>query len=186
MNLQAGDMIAFWGSDLLSVVISLLTFGPSHVGIVTEWEGGVLIVESTTLADEPCAIRGEVASGAQAHWLPSRISDYDGRVAVYRLRHHWRLSTHESQLMTDLLVNDFVSPSATYDLKSAIISGCVVKWSHLLPYPDDGSVFCSELCAIAYMRLGRMRLGDAERYNPASLVRSLRRCGVVEKREWIK
>jgi len=46
-----------------------------------------------------------------------------------------------------------------------------------MPYPDLGSLFCSELCAAALMRLHRMPLENPSAYNPASLVRELRRCG---------
>jgi hypothetical protein len=46
-----------------------------------------------------------------------------------------------------------------------------------MPYPDLDSLFCSELCAAALMRLHRMPLSNPSLFNPASLVREVRRCG---------
>jgi hypothetical protein len=65
-----------------------------------------------------------------------------------------------------------------YDLRGAIVSGTrLFKWTNLMPYPDLGSLFCSELCAAVLMRLHRLPLSNPSLFSPASLVREVRRCG---------
>jgi hypothetical protein len=134
-----------------------------------------LLFESTTLCDEPCALAGRRVSGVQAHDPRSRIATYPGRVALVRLTPAWRLTDHEVDRLRDWLL---AVASEPYDLRGALLSGTrLFKWTALMPYPDLGSLFCSELCAAALMRLYRMPLANPSLYNPASLVRELRRCG---------
>src|SRR6185312_9740686 len=134
-----------------------------------------LLFESTTLCDEPCALAGRRVSGVQAHDPRSRIATYPVRVALVRLTPAWRLTDHEVAQLGDWLL---AVASEPYDLRGAILSGTrLFKWTALMPYPDLGSLFCSELCAAALMRLYRMPLANPSLYNPASLVRELRRCG---------
>ncbi len=74
-----------------------------------------------------------------------------------------------------------------YDLRGALLSGTrLFKWTAFMPYPDLESLFCSELCAAALMRLQRMPLSNPSLYNPASLVRELRRCGTFGAPQMIK
>ena len=204
MHFEPGDLIVFYGRDLTSRVIEWATRGPSHVGIVcptgvervekvkgveerrTPPQSGVfdpfdsstpstLLFESTTLCDEPCALAGRRVSGVQAHDPRSRIATYPGRVALVRLTPAWRLTDHEVDRLRDWLL---AVASEPYDLRGALLSGTrLFKWTALMPYPDLGSLFCSELCAAALMRLYRMPLANPSLYNPASLVRELRRCG---------
>jgi hypothetical protein len=198
MHFEPGDLITFYGRDLTSRVIEWATRGPSHVGIVcphalesslqaasdnhddssqTRLKPALqpLLFESTTLCDEPCALAGRRVVGVQAHDPRSRIATYPGRVALVRLTPAWRLSLHEVSKLQEWLL---AVASEPYDLPGALLSGTrLFKWTSLMPYPDLGSLFCSELCAAALMRLYRMPLANPSLYNPASLVRELRRCG---------
>lgn len=180
--LNSGDLLIFFGRDLLSRVIEFATGGfrgrgPSHVGIVARRYGREFVFESTTLCDLPCALTGHKKSGVQAHLAADRVASYPGRVLRVPLRGFWRLDRHEENQLWEWAVEHFLADS--YDLRDALISGTrLLKWSALLPYPDLGSVFCSELCAALLMRLHRMRLDDPARFNPASLIAELRRCGV--------
>jgi hypothetical protein len=207
MHFEPGDLLIFYGRDLSSRVIEWATRGPSHVGIVCPHEveeskrsntskefiledsstpltsstastrdrAQVLLFESTTLCAEPCALTGRRIRGVQAHDPASRIAGYRGRAALLRLMPAWRLNGREIDLLHDWLMHVASEP---YDLRGALVSGTrLFKWTALMPYPDLGSLFCSELCAAALMRLYRMPLSNPSLYNPASLVRKLRRCG---------
>jgi hypothetical protein len=134
-----------------------------------------LLFESTTLCDAPCALTGKRRAGVQAHDPAARVAGYEGRVALLRLMPAWRLNNSETALLHKWLMHVASEP---YDLCGALLSGTrLFKWTALMPYPDLGSLFCSELCAAALMRLYRMPLANPSLYNPASLVRELRRCG---------
>jgi len=192
MHFEPGDLVIFYGRDFSSRVIEWATRGPSHVGIVCPHtsavpasrgaapppEGGaanMLLFESTTLCDEPCVLTGKHTSGVQAHEPDSRVAGYPGSVALLRLSPAWRLNPRETAMLHDWLMRVASEP---YDLHGALLSGTrVFRWTALMPYPDLGSLFCSELCAAALMRLHRLPLSNPGLYNPASLVRAVRRCG---------
>jgi hypothetical protein len=187
MDFAPGDLLLFFGRDFSSRAIEFVTRGPSHVGIVCPHmfvvppSGGgaatsrALLFESTTLCDAPCALTGKRSAGVQAHDPRARVDGYPGRVALLRLTPAWRLNHREIALLHDWLMHVASEP---YDLCGALLSGTrLFKWTTLMPYPDLGSLFCSELCAAALMRLYRMPLANPSLYNPASLVRELRRCG---------
>lgn len=216
MNFEPGDLLLFYGRDFSSRVIEWATRGPSHVGIVCPHETGAgaevrretpaprpdrappptdvnagrsersrtLLFESTTLCDLPCALSGRTIRGVQAHDPLERIACYHGAVARLRLARAWRLNRHEIALLHQWLMNVASEP---YDLRGALVSGTrLFKWSLLMPYPDLESLFCSELCAAALMRLHRMPLENPSVYNPASLVRELRRCGTYGGPKFVK
>jgi hypothetical protein len=180
MDFEPGDLLIFYGRDLSSRVIEWATRGPSHVGIVCPLparvkEDNLLLFESTTLCNEPCVLTGQFIEGVQAHEPASRIAGYPGEVALLRLMPAWRLNEREAALLYDWLMH---VASVPYDLRGALLSGTrLFKWTALMPYADLESLFCSELCAAALMRLHRLPLSNPSLYNPASLVRELRRCG---------
>ena len=204
MHFEPGDLLVFYGRDFSSRVIEWATRGPSHVGIVCPHalavppsgghddaarppEGGttsMLLFESTTLCDEPCALTGKRMSGVQAHEPDSRIAGYPGDAAFLRLMPAWRLNRREVDLLHAWLMHVASEP---YDLRGALISGTrLFKWTAFMPYPDLESLFCSELCAAALMRLHRLPLSNPSLYNPASLVREVRRCGTYGRPQAIK
>ena len=176
MRFEAGDLLIFYGRDWTSRIIECATRGPSHVGIICPHaERGPLLFESTTLREIPCLLTGKCVQGVQAHEPATRIAAYPGAVARMQLAQAWRLNEAEIGLLHDWLMHVAHEP---YDLRGALISGTrLFKWTALMPYPDLESLFCSELCAAALMRLARMPLENPSLYNPASLVREVRRCG---------
>ena len=179
-DLQPGDVVAFYGRDLMSRAISLATWGPSHVAIAFRAEDGRLLLgESTTLCPWPCEIKGLIKNGVQAHDPTQRIELYRGRVEVYRLAPECRLSSLDASLLAVMLECYWIGEP--YDLGGAILSGTrLAKFFRFWPYPDRGSVFCSALVARLLMRLNRMNWADPEWFNPANLVRTLRRTGVYD------
>jgi hypothetical protein len=179
---KAGDILIFFGTDWSSRVIELATRGPSHVGIVSrQSDRGHLLYESTTLCDLPDRLTGRSCAGVQAHDPAERVQSYNGRVARLRLAPAWRLNRYEADLLGQMLQHVH---GVQYDLPGALLSGTrLFKWTSLMPYPDLGSLFCSELCAAVLMRLGRLPLSNPSAYHPAALVRKLRRCGVYQAPE---
>jgi hypothetical protein len=179
---QAGDLLIFFGIDWTSRAIELATRGPSHVGIISHADAHrPLLHESTTLCDLADALTGRRCAGVQAHDPDERVRNYRGRVARLRLAPAWRLNRYEADLLERMLRHVH---GAAYDLRGALLSGTrLFKWTALMPYPDSGSLFCSELCAAVLMRLGRMPLSNPSAYHPAALVRKVRRCGVYQPPE---
>jgi hypothetical protein len=191
MDWEAGDLVACYGGDPASRVISWgtaslfgpagLRVGPSHVAMICLEEGRPLWVESTTLSRRPCVVQSQVVSGAQAHSPDQRMADYassGGRVERYRLTDINSLSRDESELLSRILVEYFVKRGASYDLRGALFSGTrVFQLSRLFPAADLESLFCSELVAAVLMRLNRMNHANPTRFNPARLLRLLVRTG---------
>jgi len=186
MDFRPGDVLACFGRDWSSRLITAWTCGPSHVGVVCApdpaWGCGAapVLVESTSFCDRPCRYRGEKVAGVQVQDPHARVRDYGGRVDVWRLLPDEALADGESRLLTALL-DRRLREATPYDFAGAAKAGTrVLKFC---VYPDAHSVFCSELVARAFMRLGRLRRGNPEGYTPGRLVRELRRCNVAEKVE---
>lgn len=182
---QAGDLLIFFGTDWTSRAIELATRGPSHVGIISRNdEHQRLLYESTTLCDLPDELTGRPCAGVQAHEPDERVNTYRGRVARLRLAPAWQLNRYEADLLQRMLQHVH---GISYDLRGALLSGTrLFKWTDLMPYPDLGSLFCSELCAAVLMRLGRLPLSNPSAYHPAALVRKVRRCGVYQPPEYLR
>ncbi len=188
---QPGDIAACYGADWTGRLISLgtaslfappkLRIGPSHVAILCELKGDLTWVESTTLCEAPCLVRGESVAGAQAHRPRDRVNDYvrsNGKVDVYRLTSINALSNPESLLLSAILINHFVRPGKHYDMHGAILSGTrTFQLSRLFPGANLDELFCSELVAAVAMRLNRMNHSNPTRFNPARLLRQLVRSG---------
>ncbi len=175
-KLQHGDVLAFYGRDIISRIIECATRGPSHVAIVCEYDGAPLIIESTTLCKWPCAIRGVQTDGVQAHHWEDRILEYPGRIERFRLSEHWQLTPAEHSMLKDMLLRYWMG--LPYDMRGAILSGTkVLKFVRRWREANLAKQFCSELVAAVLMRLNRMPISDPALYNPAGLIRQLRRCG---------
>ena len=184
-RLEPGDILAFYGDGFSSRLIELVTWGPSHVGIVAKWEvpdidgdwvSRIVLVESTSLCVRPCLVAGQHISGVQAQDPWQRIGDYNGQVRRYRLADHWTLGSDEEDLLTAMCRRWM---GRSYDYRGALWSGTkILKWLPRLPYSDLGSLFCSELIAACLQRLGRLCVSNAGVFNPGSLVRTLVKSGV--------
>jgi len=184
---------ACYGSDWISTRIERWTgslfaprplmVSPSHVAVICRRHDAYLWVESTTMCDHPCLIRGEHVAGCQAHWLDYRVADYvnaGGRVDLYQPVFANRLTAAESDELSHLLLQ-FVERQIGYDLGGAMISGTrIYKRTPLAPYADLHKVFCSELVAKAAMRFGMLPVDNPAFYPPGELIRSMLRMGTIE------
>jgi hypothetical protein len=170
--LQAGDILAFYGTDPLSLLIRASTFGPSHVGILAPLPGkstDLLLFESTTLSPLRCASSGEFFDGVQCCNPLDRISSYHGKVYAYHLHPDLVLSPSEIVRLSTYLQSQLGRP---YDYRSAVLS-----ITHLLKFRNSftpDSIFCSALVARSLMLVNRMNWANPEWFSPASLLSTLR------------
>ncbi|CAK9010357.1 Uncharacterized protein SCF082_LOCUS10638 [Durusdinium trenchii] len=195
MTWRPGDIAACFGRDVTSRLISWgtasllapagLRVGPSHVAIICEYLGQPVWVESTTRCRHSCLIRGRRVAGVQTHTIDERVADYveaGGSVDQYRLTPINRLSSAETELLTEILLRQFVANEVTYDLAGALLSGTrAFQWTRLFPGADLEQLFCSELVAAVAMRLNRMNHANPTRFNPARLLRGLVRTGKYQR-----
>ncbi len=182
---KAGDIIGFSGDSWLSAGISVATLGIpfwdlSHVGIVGEHEGELLLFESTTLNDSPCVIQGRSVSGVQSHRIDECVRAYRGKAWLYPL--YRPLYLQESKRLSAFLIEHL---GRNYDTIGAFRSGGkVFSWiESLLRRQDFSSLFCSELCAAAFQCTGILPTDNASRWNPNRLVRTCRHRGIL-RRPW--
>jgi hypothetical protein len=182
-DLKAGDIIGFSGDAWLSAGIALATFGVpwwslSHVGIMGEHDGRLLLFESTTLNSEPCCITGKCIEGSQAHPLDETVARYPGKVWHYPI--YRALFPHERERLNDFLLDTLGEP---YDQIGAFRAGGFgFSWlESRLRESDLASLFCSEWCAAAHAEIGLFATDNVSRWNPSFFVRTERRQGILRK-----
>ena len=191
-DFQSGDIAACFGTGFAARGITLATasplaprglrLGPSHVAIICRHRERPLWVESTTLCEHKCCVRGEPTAGVQAHPPELRTADYlraGGHVDIYRLTGINALSRDERTLLHRILVGHLLGVGGRYDLSGALVSG--TRLLRLLPGAKVDELFCSELVAAVLMRLGRMNHANPARFHPARLLRELVRTGKVTR-----
>lgn len=178
-----GDIIGFSGEGLISSGITLATYGLpwlslSHVGIMGEHDGRLLLFESTTLSSDPCEITGRVIAGSQAHSLDYRLAHYRGKVWHYPL--YRPLFDHENKRLTEFLEATIGLP---YDKIGAFrTSGIGFSWLEArLRDQDLHSLFCSEWCAAAHAEIGIFATNNVSRWSPNLFTRTERHAGVLRK-----
>lgn len=177
--MKPGDLVFFWGNDVVSKLIELTTFGPSHVGILTNYKGQLLLAESTTLCPHPCIAQNKCVSGVQLHPLADRVRDYPrGRVRLYPLVDDCQLTPAQTTRLEELVTSYL---GTTYDYTNAALSATsFIKYLPGLPYPDKQSLFCSALVARWLQVLNRMNWSNPESHSPSGLHHALRRTAVIE------
>jgi hypothetical protein len=189
-NLQPrpGDLIGFSGQDFVGTFINLTTYGIpfwdlSHVGIIGEYKGELLLFESNTFDPSPCVIQGKQFAGTQAHRLDAQLRDYRGKVWHYPLV--TPLYSHERKRLNNFLHDTIGVP---YDKIGAFRSGGI-GWSFvesLFRSSDLSAIFCSEWCAAAHCEIGRFNTDNVSRWSPNKLVRTERRQSILGKSRRMK
>jgi hypothetical protein len=181
--MKAGDLVGFSGDTIVSDVVNLATLGIprwsiSHVGIMAEYQGQLLLFESTTLEGLPCEITKVQWSGTQAHKLDDVLRAYRGKVYEYPLARP--LYPFESERLTGFLNHTLHLP---YDQVGAMRSaGVGLSWIESLLRPEDmRTIYCSEWVAKALNEIGLHTTDDASRWSPNKLIRRLRRREILLK-----
>jgi hypothetical protein len=187
LNLKPGDIIGFSGNHWASIAINLVTYGIpfwhlSHVGMVGEHRGELVLFESCISDPQPCLIRGEHFSGTQAHKLDSVLS-YNGKVWHYPLCRP--LYDDERQRLSTFLHSTIGTP---YDAIGAFRSGGLgfSFIESLLRNQDLSSLFCSEWCAAALCHIGLFATDNVSRWSPNKFVRAARRQAILCRPQRIK
>lgn len=177
MIYNPGDILGFSGRGFVSDTINVLTYGIprwsiSHVAIIGDYEGRLLLFESTTLDGEPCAILRTPIHGVQSHEIEPRVAMYNGRVWHYPLV--YRLVDWQSELLTNFLMSVL---GVSYDELGAFRSGgfgfSFIE-SKLRP-ANLHSIFCSELVAASHSKINVFKTDNVSRWNPNLLLRRERR-----------
>lgn len=181
---KAGDIVGFLGNGLESTAISLCTYGwpwfpylsLSHVGILADHNGELLIFESNEQDMEPCVIQGKTVSGTQAHTLESRVKSYDGLMWHYPLSRP--LYDFESKRLSEFLLETIGLP---YDKLGAFRAGGIGwSWVESQLYDQNlNSIFCSEWCAAAHTEIGIFHTDHVSRWSPNYFCRTERRQGIL-------
>lgn len=150
-TLKTGDILLFSGRGLISEMIKKFTRCKwSHVGLVIRSQelDTVLVFESTTLSTVKDIDSGALREGVQVVPLSERLRSYDGEVA-YRSLAKPIGHEHLKKLMQFRreMAGRAYEKSRLELLRSAVDVGCENR-------EDLSTVFCSELVAEAYQRLG--------------------------------
>lgn len=148
-----GDLVLFSGKGLVSGTIRVFTRSRwSHIGMVVrdEVSGEVLLLEATITDEAPDVSLGRAVRGVQVVRLADKLAAYDGAVALRRLELDDRpagLDEEVRELAAMWRYRGYKSFTATLvlDLLSA----------NRRPHRVH-RVFCSELVAEVYKRLGVM------------------------------
>lgn len=151
-TLDTGDIVLFSGKGVSSSVIRWFTDSKwSHVGMVMRLEDWdmVLLWESTGLHNIKDIVTGKEKKGVQLVPLSGRLSTYKGKVAIRRL------TMKRTKEMKETLKNlREVFKNKEYE-KSEIQ---LLKAAYEGPFGENvedlSSLFCSELIAEAYQRMG--------------------------------
>jgi hypothetical protein len=185
MAIRSGDLISFVGRDRVAAAIQLGSLGfplvtPHHVGIVCTIHGSPVIYEAMGYSGTrgPCLRSGAVTDGFQAHLLDDVLETVTDQ-AIYHHPLRCELYPHEEDRLGYFLDSLIGRP---YDKLGAVRSGgTLLRLLQLFIRPENlNGLFCSESVAAALVEIGRFQTKSAGAWNPAALVRTLRRSGVIE------
>jgi hypothetical protein len=152
-ELQTGDIVLFSGKGPISAGIKWFTHSTwSHVGLVIRLPmfDSVLLWESTTLSDLVDLDSGVLRQGVQLVSLSDRLARYDGPVRIRRLQHiklnasHWEALAKLRREVT----------GRPYEQSRLELLRSAYDGFGGLNREDLSSLFCSELVAEAYQRMG--------------------------------
>jgi hypothetical protein len=166
---------------------------------------GKLLVESTTLLDSPCRVKGKRIAGVQANDINERITQYTskgGTVEVWRLAPKSRLLPWQRDYLATYAYHHYLGKP--YDTRQAVGSGAnVAKWwlKKRLGWAGFGAedrtkFFCSE-CNICQLQDIGLFLTDyslcglkfdvnPSDYSPAEFRRSVCSLGLYQREEIIR
>lgn len=152
-ELKTGDLVLFSGKGAISTGIKFATLcGWSHVGMVLTLQqyDFVTIWESTTLSDIADLDSRELRKGVQLVPLSARVNQYKGEIAVRQLD---QVSFDDDDVRNLMQLRREVS-GKRYERSQMEL----IKAAYDGPFghneEDLSSLFCSELVAEAYQRLG--------------------------------
>lgn len=152
-SLQTGDLILFSGKGPISTGIKLFTASKwSHIGMVISIDGwdSMLLWESTSLSKIKDAIDGKAKQGVQTVLLSDRINGYEGDIALRRL-----IVKRTPEMVTTMReFRKSVKNRPYEESKIELIKSAYDSIFGSNNEEDLSSLFCSELVAEMYQRMG--------------------------------
>ncbi len=152
-DLNTGDLVLFSGKGFVSRMIKRFTRSKwSHVGMVinsVEWDMK-LLWESTTLSKIKDITTGTTKQGVQLVPLSEKIKNYDGEVGIRTL--NTNVSPDEIRDTLRKLRKEL--KGRDYEQDKLELFKSAYDWWGGKNEEDLSSIFCSELMAEAYQRLG--------------------------------
>lgn len=152
-KLNTGDIILFSGKGAISHGIKLFTLSKwSHVGMVLKLPDTdtVFLWESTIISNLADAIDGTKKKGVQLVLLSDRIKTYKGEASVRHLK-GVTIDKNKYQALMEFRKDVRNRPYEKNEIE-LIKSAYDGPWGH--NEEDLSSLFCSELVAEAYQRIG--------------------------------
>lgn len=147
-NLDTGDVLLFSGTGLISDIIRWYTGSPwTHIGLVVRFEQDVppLLLEATVGNEAADLLTGKCQSGVTLVSLNSKLLNYPGQVALRR-RQGQPLCERQRRLVRRLVRRLYRRPYRNYLWRLML--------DQLPGRQRDSGIFCSELVAEFYRRLG--------------------------------
>ncbi len=164
-QLKTGDIVLFSGSGVVSNVIKWFTKSDwSHVGMVirSDEHDMLLLWESTTLSKIK-TVNGVERQGVAIRPLSEVINGYDGKVAVRKLIH--KLTTDDIKILAKFREEVKGRP---YEESKLELFKSAYDWIGGANDEDLSSIFCSELIAEFYQRIGIIEsYTSSNEYTPA-------------------
>jgi hypothetical protein len=152
-EIHTGDILLFSGNGGISFAIKRLTFSKwSHVAMAVrseEWDL-VLCWESTSLSNLPDVETNEILQGVQLVPLSERVKNYDGGVSVRHLEP--KLTKKKARALMQFRREMSGRPYEQNYLELFRAAYDHGPWHQNVE--DLSSLFCSELVAEAYQRMG--------------------------------
>lgn len=164
--LDTGDLILFSGKGVVSYIVRWFCGSKwSHIGMVVRVSDGdmILLFESTTLSKTKDLLSGKLRRGVQLVSLSERLASYDGEVGVVFLT-----AARTQEMLKSL--NDFRAEMRDKPYEKHFLSLVKSAYDGCLGdnKEDLASVFCSELVAEAYQRMGILSNSiPSSEYTPA-------------------
>lgn len=150
-SLETGDLVLFGGKGWLSGIIRLFTGSRwTHVGMVIRLEGWrePLLLEANSMSDAADCLASKPMPGVTLTRLHERITGYTGEVGVRRRRGQ-PLSRARQRLVRRLVKRLHLRP-----YKNFVVSLLMDVMFGIRRGPGYSALFCSELVAELYRRLG--------------------------------
>ena len=151
-SLRTGDIVLYAGKSGFSQWIKQFTGSRwSHVGMVFRMPQFEFITvwESTTGSKAKDVISGKHRDGVQMFQLSQRLANYDGEIAIRRLH-----GVDLTERLTALETLRKELKGKPYETSQFELLAAVIDKVDIYTEEDLSSVFCSELVAEAYQRLG--------------------------------
>lgn len=177
------SVIAHTSQELMEKLAQYTRLVKIPPGRIATWRERLLLFESTTLADVPCAISGQAIKGVQSHDPLGRIAAYDGDAYYCRLTQPYKSKFESNGRQRRLSIGCLSRIGDQYNGKGAALSGTHLSlrmrdylwaWSK----SDRNRLFCSQYVASVLSPIDLFPIEDPRNWNPSRLMKRLISSGV--------